>query len=179
MYINRKLSAALLATVVAACGGGGGYDDPPQLPAKQAPQIAGLTDQTLPQDTSTTALPFQVSDADSDAASVTVTAQSSDTNVLPAAGIVLGGSGASRTIQITPATEAIGTATITIRAADPDGLVAQQMIRVQVNGVFVSFRAAVSDMFVARENDDERTLSGFTFTLDADEDPSAFDQLLH
>lgn len=179
MYINRKLNVALLATatagLVAACGGG--YD-PPQPPAKQAPQIQGLADQTLPQDTSTPVLSFQVSDADSGAASVALTARSSDANLIPAEGIVLGGSGANRTLQITPAAETIGSATITIRGADPDGLLAQQTIRVQVNGVFVSFRAVVGEMFAVGENDDERTLSGFTFTLDADDDPAAFDSLL-
>ena len=32
--------------------------------------------------------------------------------------------------------------------------------------------------FVLEENDDERSLSGFTFTLDADDNPTAFDALL-
>src|SRR4030095_4089393 len=143
MYANRKLPLAVLAALVAglvtACGGGGGYDTPRQ----QAPQLQGLTDQSLPQDTSTPVLTFQVSDADSGAGSVTLTATSSDTAIIPAEGIVLGGSGGSRTLQITPAPEVFGDAMITIRATDPDGLAAQQMIRVTVNGVFVSFSSTV------------------------------------
>jgi Bacterial Ig domain len=180
MYTHKKLSLAVLyalsAGLLAACGSGG-YDRPPTPPA-QAPTIAGLTDQSLPQDTTTPVLSFQVNDTDSGAGSVTVTATSSDTAIIPAEGIVLGGSGASRTLQITPAPEMIGDATITIRATDPDGLAAQQAIRVTVNGVFVSFTTTVSDAFAVGENGDQHSLSGFTFTLDADDDPTAFDVLL-
>lgn len=180
MDLNRKLSVAVLAALSAgsmtACGGGG-YDNSPP-PAQQAPQLLGLTNQSLPQDTSTPVLDFQVSDADSGPGSVTVTATTSDASIIPAEGIVLGGSGASRTLQITPAPEVFGDTMITIRAVDPDGLAAQQAIRVSVNGVFVSFIATVNEMFAVDENGDQRVLSGFTFTHDADSDPAAFDGLL-
>jgi hypothetical protein len=184
MYANRKLSLAVLGVLTAgllsACGGGGGYGggNTPPPAAKQAPTIAGLADQSLPQDTATPTLNFTVSDADSGANSVTVSATSSDAAIIPAEGIVLGGSGANRTLQITPAPEVFGNAMITIRATDPDGLVAQQVISVAVNGVFVSFTATVNQWFALEENADRPSLSGFTFTLDADDDPTAFDGLL-
>jgi hypothetical protein len=183
MHLNRKLSLAVLAALSAglltACGGGGGYGgNMPPPAAKQAPTIVGLTDQSLPQDTTTPVLAFQVSDADSGAGSVTVTATSSDASIVPAEGIVLGGSGASRTLQITPAPEVFGDTMITLRAVDPDGLAATQAIRVTVNGVFVSFTTTVNNWFALEENADQPSLSGFTFTLDADDDPAAFDPLL-
>lgn len=184
MHLNRKLSLAVLAALsaglVTACGGGGGYNggNSPPPAAKQAPTIAGLADQSLPQDTATPTLNFTVSDADSGAGSVTVTATSSDATIVPAEGIVLGGSGANRTLQITPAPEVFGNAMITLRAVDPDGLAATQAIRVTVNGVFVSFTTTVNDVFAVDENGDQRSLSGFTFTLDADDNPAAFDVLL-
>ena len=91
MSIHRKLGVAVVAVLtagLAACGGGGydGGDTPPPPPAKQAPQIVGLANQTLPQDTSTPVLTFQVSDADSGVNAVTVTATSSDPTIIPAAG---------------------------------------------------------------------------------------------
>ena len=184
MHLNRKLSLAVLAALSAglltACGGGGGYDggNSPPPAAKQAPTIGGLTDQSLPQDTSTPVLTFQVSDADSGAGAVTVSATTSDASIVPAEGIVIGGSGGSRTLQITPAAEVFGNAMITLRAVDPDGLAATQAIRVTVNGVFVSFTTTVNNWFALDENADRPTLSGFTFTLDADDDPTAFDPLL-
>jgi hypothetical protein len=183
MYSNRKPGLAVLGALTAglltACGGGGydGGDTPPPA-ARQAPTIAGLADQTVPQDTSTPTLSFTIGDADSGANSVTVTATSSDIAVIPAEGIVLGGSGANRTLQITPAPEVFGNATITLRAVDPDGLATTQAIRVTVNGVFVSFTTTVNEWFALDENDDEPSLSGFTFTLDADDNPTAFDALL-
>lgn len=171
--------AVLTSALVAACGGGG-YDggNQPQPPAKQAPTITGLSDQSLPQDTSTPVLSFTVGDSDSGAGNVTVTAQSSDTNLIPATGLVLGGSGGSRTLQITPAAEAFGMTMITIRAVDSDGLSVQQVVRVAVNGVFVSFRDTAIDVFGRAENGDQQSLRGFTFTQDADDDPNAFDALL-
>ena len=184
MSINRKFGAAvaavLTAGVLSACGGGGydGGGNSPPPPARQAPTITGLANQTLPQDTSTPVLTFQVGDADSGAANLTVTATSSDATLIPATGLVLGGSGASRTLQITPAAEAIGMAMITIRAVDPDGLAAQQAIGVTVNGVFVSFKDTLIDIFGDDENAEPRSLRGFTFTQDADNDPKAFDALL-
>jgi hypothetical protein len=177
--LGRSIAALLMTAGLAACGGGGGYgggNSPPVT--KQAPQIGGLSNQTLPQDTSTPVLTFQVSDADSGANAVTVTATSSDPSIIPAAGIVLGGSGGNRTLQITPAPEVFGNATITIRAVDPDGLVAQQVVGVTVNGVFVSFTMTVIDTFGDAANSEPRSLRGFTFTQDADDDPNAFNSLL-
>ena len=183
MNLNRNLGVAVIAALtagLAACGGGGydgGGNSPPPA-AKQAPTIVGLANQTLPQDTSSPVLTFQVSDGDSGANAVTVTATSSDPTIIPAAGIVLGGSGANRTLQITPAAEVFGNAMITIRAADPDGLFAQQVVGVTVNGVFVSFTTTVTDLFDDPENGEPRSLRGFTFTQDADDNPNAFDPLL-
>ena len=181
MSIHNKLGTAVFAVLasalVAACGGGG-YDGGNSPPAKQAPTITGLADQSLPQDTTTPVLQFQVSDSDSGVANLTVTAQSSDASLIPATGLVLGGSGGSRTLQITPAAEAFGMTMITIRAVDADGLSAQAVVRVAVNGVFVSFRDTVLDVFGRDENGEQQSLRGFTFTQDADDDPAAFDSLL-
>lgn len=181
MYTKRDLQATLLtmlaASLSSACTGGGGYDDPPAQ-QKQAPQIAGLQDQSMNQDTSTPMLPFQVSDADSGANALTVTATSSDTSLIPAEGVVLDGTGANRTLQITPAAEAIGAATVTVRAVDPDGLRAERIVRVTVNGVFVSFRTVANEVFAMGEDAEERSMSGFTVIPDADDDSAAFDDLL-
>ena len=168
---------AVLTAGLAACGGGGG-NTPPPAAAKQAPQIVGLANQTLPQDTSTPVLTFQVSDPDSGANAVTVTATSSDPAIVAAAGIVLGGSGANRTLQITPAADVFGNAMITIRAVDPDGLFAQQVVGVTVNGVFVSFTNTLIDIFGDAANGEPRSLRGFTLDDDADDNPTAFDSLL-
>jgi hypothetical protein len=67
---------------------------------------------------STPVLNFTVGDDLTPVANLTVNAGSSNTTLVPAANIFLGGSGASRTVFITPATGQSGTATITLTVSD-------------------------------------------------------------
>jgi len=83
-----------------------------------APTISKIANQTINEDTSTAALAFTVGDAETAAASLTVSAGSSNATLVPASGLVLGGSGASRTIKITPAAGQTGAATITVTVSD-------------------------------------------------------------
>jgi hypothetical protein len=66
---------------------------------------------------STGPLPFTVSDPDGNP--LTVTATSSNTAVVPAAAVILGGSGASRTVTVTTiGATTLGSSTITLMASD-------------------------------------------------------------
>ena len=65
---------------------------------------------------------FSVSDAESAAGSLTVTANSSEQSIIPDAGLVLGGSGGTRSIAITPAADAFG-GPVTITLSVSDGIV--------------------------------------------------------
>jgi uncharacterized delta-60 repeat protein len=82
------------------------------------PTISNLTDRTTNEDTSTGAIAFTVGDVETAAASLTVTRASSNTTLVPTANIVLGGSGASRTVTVTPAAHQFGSATITVTVSD-------------------------------------------------------------
>jgi len=64
-------------------------------------------------------LNLTVADADGD--SVSLTGKSSNTGLVGAGAIVFGGSGANRTITITPAAKKSGSATITVTASDGRG----------------------------------------------------------
>lgn len=178
---KRILSCAmtLTACTLAACSGGSGAPPgPPGPPPPEAPTITGLADVTLPQDTVSAPIPFAIADADSTLDGIAVTARSSDESIIPAEGIVLDGSEGARTIRVAPAEEAIGTAVITVRATDGEGLYSESSFRVQVDGVFVSFRDKLKETYADEENADPRTLFGFTLTQDADDDPAAFDEFL-
>ncbi len=83
-----------------------------------APTVSQLTDQATPEDTPIGPIAFTVGDVETAAASLTVTAASSNTGLLPLAGIVVGGSGASRTVTLTPAHDQSGTATVTLTVSD-------------------------------------------------------------
>jgi subtilisin-like proprotein convertase family protein len=82
-----------------------------------SPQISKPTNQTINEGTSTAALAVTLSDADNDA--LTLTATSSNTSIIPASGVTLGGSGNNRTIMLTPASEVNGgPVTITLSVND-------------------------------------------------------------
>ena len=57
-------------------------------------------------------------DVETAAGTLTVSATSSDQQLLPDGNIVLGGSGANRTIQLTPGSGRTGTATVTVTVSD-------------------------------------------------------------
>ena len=73
--------------------------------ANTPPTITGLANQVTPEDTATGALAFTVGDAETAPASLTVTGSSSNLTLVPTANLALGGSGAARTVTVTPAAE--------------------------------------------------------------------------
>jgi uncharacterized repeat protein (TIGR02543 family) len=82
------------------------------------PTISDISDQTTDEDTATGAIPFTVGDAEASVDFLTVTASSSNTTLVPDGNISLGGSGANRTINIMPAPNLSGNATITVSVND-------------------------------------------------------------
>jgi hypothetical protein len=88
--------------------------------ANTSPTISSIPQQNIPANASTGPISFTVGDAETPAGSLTVTATSSDTTLVPngSPNIVLGGSGASRTITVAPAAGLQGTTTITVKVSD-------------------------------------------------------------
>ena len=78
------------------------------------PTISSISNQLVAPGASSGAIPFTVGDQGLPASSLTVTATSSNQAVLPNSAIVLGGSGANRTISLFAPPRALGTTTITI-----------------------------------------------------------------
>ncbi len=83
-----------------------------------APTITSIAVQSTNQNTATSAIAFTVGDADTGAASLTLSGSSANTTLVPNANIVFGGSGANRTVTITPASGQTGSAVITITVND-------------------------------------------------------------
>ncbi|MFN9956720.1 MAG: Ig-like domain-containing protein, partial [bacterium] len=80
----------------------------------------------------TGAIAFTVGDVETAVGSLTVTASSSDLGVVAAEGIALGGSGANRTITLSPVANASGTSTITVTVTDGGGLTAARSFALTV-----------------------------------------------
>jgi hypothetical protein len=86
--------------------------------ANTAPTITAIADQSIAANTDTGPLAFTLGDAESDPALLTLGASSSNPTLVPSANIVFGGSGANRSVTVTPAANQIGTATITLTVSD-------------------------------------------------------------
>src|SRR5262245_61392620 len=107
---NRALSAAeIQADMVAPVGGG-----TPNTP----PTISSVANQTINEDTPTAPLALTVGDAETAVTSLVVTATSSNATLVPNTNLALGGSGANRTLTVTPAANQNGAATITLTVSD-------------------------------------------------------------
>ncbi|ATB46231.1 NHL repeat containing protein [Corallococcus macrosporus DSM 14697] len=84
------------------------------------PTISTVADQRIPAGGSTGDLAFTVDDVETAADSLTVIATSSNTDLVPndPANLILGGSGAGRTLSVVPTANASGSTTITLSVGD-------------------------------------------------------------
>ena len=89
------------------------------IAVNQAPTVTGVANQGLVVNASSAPLAFTIGDAETPAAGLTVTRTTSNATVLPLADFVLGGSGAIRTVTVTP--RAAGTAVVTLTVTDAGG----------------------------------------------------------
>jgi alpha-glucosidase (family GH31 glycosyl hydrolase) len=81
-----------------------------------AVSLSTVPNQTTAESTPTPAIPFTVSSTGGNP--LTITAQSSNTNLLTAQNIVVNGSGADRTVVLTPRAGVVGASTVTLTASD-------------------------------------------------------------
>ncbi|OLB02564.1 MAG: hypothetical protein AUH08_02830 [Verrucomicrobia bacterium 13_2_20CM_54_12] len=82
------------------------------------PTISNIPNQTIFQNTSTGPIPFTVGDAETAPANLQLSAVSSNPGLVPNGNIVFGGSGANRTVTVTPAAGQTGSTTITVTVND-------------------------------------------------------------
>jgi hypothetical protein len=82
------------------------------------PVVSFLGDVAIDEDTSTGAVGFTVSDVETEARDLVVTAASTNPELVATENIVLGGSGGQRTVQVTPRASRSGAAQITVTVMD-------------------------------------------------------------
>ena len=97
------------------------------------PTIEDIADQSTNENTVKN-VPFNIGD-DTGSLIATVAATSSNTTLVPNANLVITGSGGSRNLQITPATNQSGTTTITITVTATNGRTATDTFDLTVNAV--------------------------------------------
>ncbi len=97
------------------------------------PTISQIANQTILVNTSTFALAFSIGDDVTNTGALKVTGVSSFSSVIPTANIVISGTGAARTVTVTPVVGKSGTATITLTVRDAGGLAATMSFKVTVH----------------------------------------------
>ncbi|PYJ06183.1 MAG: hypothetical protein DME25_07070, partial [Verrucomicrobia bacterium] len=90
-------------------------------PVNDPPTISDIPNQTNHQNTVIGPVAFTVADVETPPGSLTLSANSTDTLLVPTNNIVLAGSGGNRTVTVTPAANQSGTALITVTVQDADG----------------------------------------------------------
>ncbi|MCL4789717.1 MAG: hypothetical protein KJ070_23545, partial [Verrucomicrobia bacterium] len=86
--------------------------------ANRLPIISAITNVIISQNTSTPAIPFTIGDVETPAAQLTLSGSSSNPLVVQNSGIVFGGSGANRTVTVTPLPDRGGDTEITVTVSD-------------------------------------------------------------
>lgn len=84
----------------------------------QSPTISAIARRTIAVSTSTGPISFTISDAETPASSLTLSARSDNQVVVPDANVVFGGSSNNRTVTVTPTAGQIGLANIVITVSD-------------------------------------------------------------
>ncbi len=139
---------------------------PPNTP----PTISDVTNQTTT-GPAVGPLNFTVGDAETPAANLTVSASSSNGVLVPNGNIVLGGSGANRTVTITPVAGQTGTTTITLTVTDANGATATDSFTVTVTGQTVNILPTISD--IANQSSNGAAVGPLAFTVGDAETPVA------
>lgn len=134
-----------------------------------APTISDVGDQTTAEDTAKGPLNFTISDVETAATALTLSATSSDTGVVADTGISFGGSGGSRTVTVSPVVNASGSASITITVSDGSA---------SSSGSFVLTVTPVNDAPIAQAASfngvEDEVVAGRLTASDADGDPLTF-----
>jgi hypothetical protein len=179
MMTRRDSSAALaVATIlVAACGGGGKDPMTPVPPQNTAPAVSSIVNQSADQDTRIGPIGFGIADSESDVGTLKIVAAADSSDLFPADGIVLGGTGASRTLTLMPFEAHTGTATISVLVSDPQGAMTTRTFTVTVKARPASMKDVTLSTFAKGASDEPTAVGGFTFSQDADE-PATFAVLI-
>jgi hypothetical protein len=103
----------------------------------ETPTITALSSDTAVEDSVLGPYAFTISDPETALNDLSITATSSDETLVPISGISFGGTGANRTVTITPALSQIGSSLITVKLSDGD---------IEVTSPFTVTYTAVNDV---------------------------------
>ncbi len=131
------------------------------------PTVSSIANQTILEDQPTIALAFTVSDDRTASSSLIVSALSSNTTLVPVGSIAFGGSGANRTVTVSPAANQIGSTTITMQVTDGDGNTTSVPFSVTVTAVNDAPSFTRGSSQIVLEDAAAQTVAGWATALSA------------
>ncbi len=102
-------------------------------PVNDPPTLSDISAQTLTSGTPSSTLELLLGDMETAAAALTITGESSNSTLIPGSNIVFSGSGADRTVTLTPLPGQLGSTLITLRVSD-GGLTTERSFLLTVTG---------------------------------------------
>lgn len=114
-------SSAGQYSVVVTDAGGSVTSSTATLTVNSLPTISPISDQLTVANAAVGPIAFTVEDLESAAIRLTLSKTSSNPTLVPTANIVFGGSGTDRTVTVTPATNEVGSSTVSITVSDENG----------------------------------------------------------
>ncbi|MBI5498098.1 MAG: tandem-95 repeat protein [Deltaproteobacteria bacterium] len=172
-----NMSGTAVVTLTVSDGSGGSAVESFTLvvnAVNDAPVISAIGDVGIQEDTPSVPTAFTLNDAETPAANLVLTVASSDLGVVPVAGVVISGTGGSRMVEVTPATNASGTSTVTVTVTDGAGASSSESFLVTVNAVDdTPVISAISDQGIALNT----STGALSFTVGDVETPAASLQL--
>ncbi|MEO6184556.1 MAG: SBBP repeat-containing protein, partial [Verrucomicrobiota bacterium] len=106
-----------------------------KLSTTTIPFISDVGNQTINENAVGALIPFNVSDLETPASNLVVSATSSNLALLPISRMIFGGSGTNRNVSISPATNQSGTTLITLIVTDSDGITNSDSFLLTVSSV--------------------------------------------
>lgn len=140
-------------------------------PVNTAPSIGDIADLSIAANQASPAIGFTVDDERPDSLTIVVT--SDRPQLVPDAGLVIGGSGGARSLTATPVPDELGDALITIIATDVEGLSASTAFLLTVDPERKSMHQFARDVFAADADDEPVLINAVEFAQDAEEDDFA------
>jgi hypothetical protein len=197
------LLGSVVALAATGCGGGGGSSSmdeapPPLQPQNAAPSVSSVPDQSMDEDSVAGPFKVVVTDLETSASDLDLSITSSDSTLLPAAGLDLApdlaGDGTDHLLTLIPASAQAGSAEVTLTVTDEDGASTSSSFRVAVNPlVRAEFSSWMRETVLARDEFDgavgEEPGDGVSLTDTEDilrikfsdataREPAAYDDLL-
>ena len=157
----------LIGLMVAGCEG----SDPAPTPVNMAPTISVVQDQSTVANQQSAAIMFTVTDEQT--SGLSVTASSDNQQVVPDSGLELGGSGADRTLRVTPVIDTLGDAFITIIVTDQQGSMDSASFLLTIDPQQESIQQFTRVAFADPADGDPELVNAVDFIQDADNDDFA------